>query len=336
MKARNFYYENFALKHKGQSYQKIHQKDHYLKLNSKEAKKILNHIPNQSNDRMIEGLVNEIANRNSEEIRLRIKNMFIAKINSLEANAYAMESNNKYWSDLIFFHVGLSDICFQFCINNLEFITFKDRDGTLLNANSSFKGKFLKNSYDLSNKCAEWIKNDAYIQLDVKTAIIPFNKEIELKASSLATFTDMFILAHEISHHLLNHTGRNHDFNDYLGIISKESYVYRKNTNKKHQNEFEADAFAILLLLGVTPNNYKQKLKEEKQLSFEMSFGVLFTLEIISRISKEDFESSTHPLIQERIENIQIVLNQFVSDKILRTINHSFREYFTFLDTFKR
>lgn len=336
LKARQFYYENFAPNEKGKSYQKVHQEEIYLDLNDREARKIFNHLPNQSNDRLIEQLLTEIAKRNSEEIKLRIKNMFVAKIKSFEANAYALESKKRYWSDLVFFHVGLSDVCFQFCINFLEFNLVRERIDKQLNENALFKAKFFRDSYELAGNCVKWRENEKYIQLDVNTVVKGFNKNIENKASSLATFMDMFILAHEISHHLLNHTGRTHHFNDYLEILPRESAVWKSSTNQSYKNEFEADSFAILLLLGIDPENHKEKVKIEEQLYFEMSFGVLFTLQVLSILSKKEDISSTHPPTEERIKNAKNILNRFVSNKILNTLDDSISNYTMFINILRK
>jgi hypothetical protein len=242
----------------------------------------------------------------------------------------------RYWSDLVFFHVGLSDVCFQFCVNYLEFNLIRERIDTHINENALFKAKFFKDSSNLVGNCVKWRENDKYIQLDVNTVIKGYSKNIENKAAALATFMDMFILAHEISHHLLNHTGRSHDFQNYLEIIPKESSIWGKSTNQSFKNEFEADAFAILLLLGITPENYKEKLKIEKQLCFEMSFGVIFTLEIISVLSKNEEASSTHPPIEERLKNVNTILEEFVSDQILNIIDESISSYIGLINTLKQ
>ncbi len=304
-------------------------------MNDRASRKIFNHIPNQSNDRLIEELINKIASRNPEEIKVRIENMFIAKIKNLDANALALDSRERYWSDLVFFHVGLSDVCFQFCINFLEFEYFRGQKNQF-KENVHFIAKFFKDASALARNSVKWKENDKYIQLDVNTVVEGFNKKIDHKAASLATFTDMFILTHEISHHLLNHTGRSHDFQHYLEIIPEESLIWTNNGNQSFKEEFEADSFAILLLLGVTPENYKKKLKVEKLSCFEIAMGIIFTLEVISILSKNEMPSETHPPIEERIENVKIILNRFVSNQILNTIDQSISDYFSYINTMKR
>ncbi|MGX5475380.1 hypothetical protein [Bacillus toyonensis] len=336
MKARVFYYENFAPNEKGKSYQKVHQHKNFSNINSREAKKILNHIPNLSNDKLLEELAIKIATRNQEDIEIRIRNMFIAKVKSFEANAFAVESKKRYWSDLVFFHVGLSDACFQFCLNLIEFTQLKEGNiDESLKENAKFKAKFFKDIYNLSKNSVKWTENENYIQLEIDTVVEGYNKKIEAKAATMATFTDMFILAHEISHHLLNHTGREHGFRDYLSLVPNEYQMWLKTNNIAHKNEFEADTFAILLLLGINPENHKKCLKVEKQLYFEMAFGILFTLEIIALLEKKEMDSSTHPAIKDRINNAKNILSLFVSEKILNDAEHLISSYVQLIMTFK-
>ena len=125
--AREYYYEKIAPEERYRNYQSVHQKKIYkLPQYRHLAKDVLGHLPTLSNDLLIETCMREIiSTSNSSAIRNRIEHMFTAKRKKYLENAYAKCESREYNGDLVFYFVGLSDACFQYCTLFSEFINVR-------------------------------------------------------------------------------------------------------------------------------------------------------------------------------------------------------------------
>ena len=319
--ARKYYYTHINPSHKGKSYQKVYQKEYYEKINDREARKILNHIPRRSNDRLLEDLIGDLASIHTGIIKQRIENLFVYKVRDKISNAGAKEGDKSYWGDLIAFNVGLSDVCYQFIPVFNDFIELSV-DKPLEHI------QLIVRITKLSMASLEWKVNGNYIQLKEKTIIEPITKKSQRKAAGIATLTDNFILSHEMSHHLLGHTGRVNDGLRLINLLPEDCRFWEK-ARGSIANEFQADAMAILLMLGVSHDNFQDKLSSKTSKAFETAMGSLLTLEILKAISSNPNEGSTsHPSINKRIEQVKYILKVFTEESILTELIESINNFF--------
>ncbi|MFG6113663.1 hypothetical protein ACGTN9_00645 [Halobacillus sp. MO56] len=322
MNAREYYYTHINPSHKGKSYQKIYQKEYYEKINERKARKILNHIPRRSNDRLIEDLIANLTSIHTGKIKQRIENLFVYKVRDKVSNAGAKEGDKSYWGDLIAFNVGLSDVCYQFVTVFYDFLELRvDKPKPFMQM------QLIVRLTKISMASLEWEANGNHIQLKEKTIIELISKQSERKAVGIATLTDNFILSHEISHHLLGHTGRANDGLKLINLLPESCRFWEKERGSI-ANEFQADAMAILLMLGVSQDNFQDKLSSKAQKAFETAMGSLLTLEILKVISLNPNEgSASHPSINKRIEQVQCILKVFIEESIFTELMESINNF---------
>lgn len=258
------------------------------------------------------------------KIKQRIENLFVYKVRDKISNAGAKEADKNYWGDLIAFNVGLSDVCYQFITVSNDFLELRvDKDKPKPLEYIQLIVRLTK----ISMVSLEWEFNGNYIQLKEKTIIEPITKKSERKATGIAILTDKFILSHEISHHLLGHTGRANDGLKLINLLPENCRFWEKERGSI-ANEFQADAMAILLMLGVSHDNFQHKLSSKAQKAFETGMGSLLTLEFLKAISSNPNEGSTsHPSINKRIEQVQYILKVFTEESILTEIMESINNF---------
>jgi hypothetical protein len=80
------------------------------------------HVPNLSNDVLLETYMRDAIMHTAESLRPRLDKMFVAKLRAFKANAAARHNTQSYDGDLIIFNVGLSDVCFQYATAFTEFV----------------------------------------------------------------------------------------------------------------------------------------------------------------------------------------------------------------------
>ncbi|WP_413304431.1 hypothetical protein AA0X95_00990 [Bacillus sp. 1P10SD] len=339
MNARQYFYSIIKKENKGKSYQKIYQEKIYNGNNTLIGKKILRHIPKWSNDRLLEELVVKLINNNSDYIRKRLENVFIAKIRDFKSNAYAVQSMVEYWGDLVYFHVGLSDACFQFTTVYTEFLQARGKIKIDEHSDKMAYVNVLIHVHKLLEAIKDWtIQNEDIVGLKENTIIIPESNKIEQKAASIAVLTDLFILSHEVSHHLLGHTGKRNDGLTVLNLLPKDCR-YWENKNLNHSNEYQADALALMLMLGISASNFTQSqlAKGESRKEIETVLGSLLTLSILKLMSKDSNKpSETHPSIDSRIEQCKKILSLFVTDTLLNSFDSEISDFCTLFETIKK
>ena len=134
--------------------------------------------------------------------------------------------------------------------------------------------------------------------------------EMELLSFGMKAFADRFILCHEISHHLLGHTGRNDIGSDYLQKLPIECQLWH-NTNVERGRELQADALAVLLLIeGI--NNLSNSLSDfdsTERIVNDAMLGSLLTITAIGQImGSMTFTTPSHPSAEIRYQQCLAIL----------------------------
>ena len=230
MTAREYYYSVAAPEEQGQSYSAFHHKLHLSNPRFRNRFETLKEVgvseenwgasapqyrfqPNLSNDLLLESLLKEMISIAEPSLANRLSAMFIAKRSDFVPNAYARLSKGDYSGDLVFFHVGLSDACFQYTLLLTELINLNllrhklnDDDPRVARLNNTCR----RASRKLAEGQKWWIfyGDTVRIKEEFDLDLSAASGNYRVQAANLATYTDTFILGHEISHHLLGHTGK--------------------------------------------------------------------------------------------------------------------------------
>lgn len=306
MNAREYYYTNVAPTHKGKSYQQIYQKDYFSSRKTREVRKYLNHIPKYSNCRLLEGYVRNLIKTVDGDIKTRIENIFVAKIREFKANAGAVINPNAYYGDLVYFYVGLSDYYFQYSILMCEMLEVREGKKAKIDIASFFINinMFVKAS-------KRWVEMNNLIRLTADDVVVSKSSHVEGKAAAVASYTDEFILAHEISHHFLGHTGKADICSSLLNEIPDRDLFWIQSKND-HNREFEADALGVLMMIG---------LKQKNDDMIRVALGSLVTLGALIILEENKvFESETHPPAKMRFSQCKKILEGYIEQSLIDAI----------------
>jgi hypothetical protein len=338
MSAREYYYKVIAPEERGQNYQQVYQRYLYESgqpfSNNEIQNQILSYVPHLSNDALIEAHIQELIRRNGNSARLqqRLSQLFVAKRKQFQPEAYSASAKrtHHYSGDLAFFHVGLSDACFQYTTLFAELIYLKQLRYKLDDNNPLVKylvHVISEHTNQLAIAQEKWKMEGDYIDLDFTTVLeveklaIPDVTDVTNVAVNVAGHTDKFILGHEIAHHVLGHTGQE---NDGLEIIQSlpPTCQFWQNATKGHAREFQSDALAICLVAGVAnPWNESQRRQVEEEIAVEASLGALLTMTVLGQLSANVVKASeTHPSIRDRFEQCRHILGVFVPPDIYNAI----------------
>lgn len=300
LSAREFYYSKIAPDEAGKSYQQAHQSAIYDEKSSKEnLSNIVGHVPNLSNDILIESYIENLIASTSGTFSDSISRMFVAKRKDFLANAGAIHAGGRFEGDLVFFYVGLSDLCFQYAILFGEFINLcalrqelpDDSEDVMLSMTGVVKGL-----NKLANAQLEWGINGNEIRLKDETLIYP-SDHLADNAARIATLMDRVVLGHEIAHHLLGHTGRDATISELLEI--RIAPFLNQGLSAKHRKEIEADLLGLALPLWSTFGD------SSDQAEFEVALGALLFYTVISHLKcSMFFESESHPSAATRYNHV--------------------------------
>src|SRR5690349_3247631 len=105
LSAKDYYYKFIAPEEAGSNYQQIHQAYLYEGSEDDTAIKIFGHVPNRSNDILIEEYIQDLADGAPQVIQQRLGSVFVAKRRNFVSSAGAVHGNGMYVGDLIFFYV---------------------------------------------------------------------------------------------------------------------------------------------------------------------------------------------------------------------------------------
>lgn len=317
--ARDYFFTFIAPEHAGRNYQAVYHSGLREAANREEANKeeveriwpsggdpspALEHVPNRSNDSLIEHYMTNLVAEAPTELRARLEKTFVAKVRDFEANAAAVCHSDEYSGDLVFFHVGLSDVCFQYAILYYEFIRLiaerhKNDDATT--EVERLRTLVEQHTTKLAIAQARW-NAEGEIRFTHQD-VVRSDSDLEGYAVSVATFADQFILCHEIAHHFLGHTSGGSM--SLLERVPEDCRFWAKTPNQSHQQEYEADAGAIVMQLGQNGSG----VGETREL--EVCVGSLLTLTVLGQlVPNVDHATLTHPSVSSRFDQVLGILSR--------------------------
>lgn len=369
--ARDYYYANI----KGEMQRLSYQKEHHLKTFNQvcdyfekrgfeelthyfeeDVQAIVNHQPIWSNDYSLENLLKEITeNTLDENIRKRLNEMFFVKDKEYLVNAYVPKKDKPYSGDLIFFNVGLSDLCYQYSILFTEFLSLasaypnKGKDGLsdlyyqycvlcaedifiagkghedkyLDDAVEKYVQRFLDHAFKLANNQDISYRRGNVFRMQRGSELRPDNlKELEISII-ISAMTDKFILCHEIAHALLGHTGSNDDGTAIIEKLNSSCQAWNFD-NPCYAKEYQADALALLLILGLAVsdpcaeiNSTRYKNSNAERALAESVIGSLLELTVLGQcFSSVKVSSERHPSIEKRFQQLIVIFNELVPDRL--------------------
>jgi len=356
--ARQYYYEAIAPEERGQNYHRFHQmqlyKDEELGLlqliadekeRDQEKSWLFDHVPNLSNCALLEENIKELIMRagDNTQIMKRLSQMFVAKRRDLHPDAYATSTRREYFGDLVFFHVGLSDACFQYTSLFAELAYLKQLhyqlgdDAPLVKHLTQIAAS---HASKLALAQQKWKIERDYVKLDDETVVEVEKSSIARVAeiaAGLSVQTDKFILGHEIAHHLLGHTGK---ANDGMRIIESlpTSCQFWQNMPAEHAREFQADALAVCLVTGmVDPQSIAQRQKAQEKFAIQACFGALLTITVLGQFSPDIIIASrSHPSIIDRFEQCRCILMLLTHTEVFNAIEEDILHFQHLLYTSQR
>lgn len=126
-----------------------------------------------------------------------------------------------------------------------------------------------------------------------------------------------FIIAHEIGHHLLDHT-------KYFHLIPFISRLCREDIDiEGHKKEFDSDSFAIHLLYSSLLEDNREKLYEGQ---YVFLFGPLIVMLAISLLNEEpNKDSVSHPSVKSRFKCIMNTMKIYATESDFQWCNEAFK-----------
>lgn len=305
--AREHYYTHFAPEENWKNYQQVYQSHLYEGNNHPDAIRIFSHVPNYSNDKLIEQYVSELRGLVSSSVAEQLEKIFVAKRRNFFANAGALHAEDKYEGDLVFFFVGLSDVLFQYATLQQEFRALTDAREELGDEADETKSLFqtvCRNIGKLSEAQVDWGIRRNEIRFKEATVLVA-SPEMESVAATIATYMDKAVLRHEIAHHLLGHTVSGADLGSQLRphiahLLEKGDYP------DEHLREIEADLCAIYLpVSGVSQESLDQR-------GFEVALGTLMAQTTLAQLKASiHLDAVSHPSWKVRHELSLAALRHF-------------------------
>lgn len=297
MSAREYYYKFMAPDEMGKNYSEYNniirrsiEDTEYSAL----IEVILNHIPQKSNDILIEHIIDELISYSDGAIKERLEKVFVFKRRDFIANAGALNSRSEHDGDLIEFNVGLSDAAFQYCTLFDAMILTKEQAYN----NYAAPSHLLKMSQKLADAQARWSENFGHIQLSPEDVLLPNEnlKQTDDRPANIARCTDVFILAHEFAHHMLNHTSKGDDYRLLLNrCFSRPQPDGWESFSSEWQQELAADTAAIGLITGTVGTASNE---------VTAALGSLLTMTVLGQLVEDvDAGTDTHPPVMLRYKN---------------------------------
>lgn len=306
--AREYYYKLVAPDESGKSYQAVHQSDLGHLFPDESWGRIVGHGPNRSNDFLIEGYIDELIELNEGRFSDRLKSIFVAKRRIFKPNASAVFSESKFFGDLIFFNVGLSDACFQYAILFAEFTELTRLRGNLGDADPVTRrafAEFCENLIKIKNAQEFWAAGGNDVRLKEESNLLP-REDIADLAAGIACLMDKQILRHEIAHHFLGHTGNSSVRDPELAALV-EKWQIEGVASASHHKEYEADIGAIYLSLSDAPTEDR---------CIDVALGSLLSVTVLGQFYADvTAVGITHPSVMDRFKGIQKVLESIMGDK---------------------
>lgn len=321
--ARQFYYEVLAPEERGMNYAQINYRwlndtrvlEKYRHVSTfgqlqqpevqESLERVRSFVPALSNDVLLNRIVDELIRNTDGPIQAYLKTIFVAKRNDPLENAAALVNSEEYQGDLIMFYVGLSLACHEYANLFAKFIQHKLADESdrkqkaILDELTAEAGK-------LFTAQTKWRAEGDQVKLDLRTILAD-----DPMGATIAHMTDRFILCHEISHHLLGHTGKSDIASHFFEKLPAHARKWI-GKSKEHARELQADALALILASGfLTPRN----AHAEDQVA-DVALGSLLTLTVLGQASGMNTVSATHPSARDRLSQCVSIIESLQNNRM--------------------
>jgi hypothetical protein len=298
----------------------------------------LNRVPKFSNDPLLDAIMEEFIRNAADNplLKLRLSTMFVAKRPGLSPQAYVGKVKQDYAGDLVFYNLGLSHVSFQYSSLFAEFMYLMNMRWTMDDSDPLVR-KMIETVHFDGMRLTEQQKGwglDGDIVTAEKSTILEVEKlgipEIAGMAGGFSSSADRFILAHEISHHILGHTGSKDDGSNIITSLpaSCQSWQY---SGLPYLMELQADALALCLMSGLlTSQNFTKKVDD--RLSVNVGLGTLLIFTVLGQISQNVMKaSSTHPSISDRYDQCLSILKEISTDDVYQFVLKHIEDFQHFL-----
>lgn len=298
----------------------------------------LNLVPRFSNDPSLDSIVEEFIENASDSpaLKIRLSSTFVAKRPGLEPQAYAGKVKQDYAGDLILYNLGLSHVSFQYSSLFAEYMYLMKMRWTMDDSDPSVK-KMIETVHSDGMKLAEQQKGWG-LEGDIVTAeqdtVIEVEKlgipEIAGRAGGISSSADRFILAHEISHHVLGHTGNKNDCSEIISNLPNSCQSWQ-HAISYHSMELQADALALCLMTGLlAPQDFTKKVADH--VSVNAGLGALLVFTVLGQISQDVMKASwSHPSIVDRYNQCLSILREIANDDVYEFLLHYIEGFQLFL-----
>ncbi len=324
LNARDYYYKYIAPQENYKSYQEFYQNDILQKQlqatqdadELESIHRVLNFKPDSSNDFSVNEHIKIISSLVDQKLRNYLHSVFVAKRNNFIANAAAAANLGNYDGDLVYFYVGISHLCEQYSALFAPFLSLrqlKSNPAYDKNEAQRLATHISEDAMKLAIALSHWQEKDTYIKLEHGLILgsIGFDvNEMDRLSFGMKDFTDRFILCHEISHHLLGHTGRTDIGSSYLQKLIPACQLWH-NRSVEHAHELQADALAVLLLTGETDESSKSSRdfdSTENAINDAMLGSLLTQIALGEIMGSMTISSSSHPAAETRYQQCLAIL----------------------------
>ena len=330
MNARDYYFTFIAPDEKNKNYQEITEEMHgpilkglytelFPKHDYREFQKEYNESDTlYSNDILINYLIADLISRSDQHICKRLEKVFVAKKRNYKSDAYAIPTSDYIDGDLVFFNVGLSDACFQYSIVYAELcalqalLAVRGKHG---DEQSELNKLLLRHVVQISEAQENWSLNGDQITIEQHYAIRSL-PNVEAVAANFAQSIDVFILCHELSHHLLGHYGGDDTGKVFLDLIPNDLRSWKIQSIVDHRMEVEADMLALILQCGTITHSYSPNSLRDYGAINKYILGSLLFFTILGQIDENPSKPcATHPSTLDRYINCLNISNYLVETK---------------------
>jgi hypothetical protein len=216
------------------------------------------------------------------------RNLLVADVHAPEVNAHALRAANGGW--LILFNAGLMTFVYKLARALGTHFTFEEDEET-------DEAPPLERTAELIAQVFDW-----YLATGIPHGPdFPIRPDQMHMASLLTTQAELFVLGHELGHHVLNHTEQGTRSMLVNGLV-----VDALDVSKQH--ELEADAVGLKLTLETT-NGENRPEPHVAYAGIELFLQVVGMLEAYAAAP----ESDTHPSAAQRLASVRALLAQATS-----------------------
>jgi len=343
--AKEYYYSVIAPHEKGRSYQGVYQSG-VEEAAMKELRELHNsgffdhfdekqlssfeHSPRFSNDGTFEIFMEYLIRNVSSDLKNRLDCTFVARIRDLLPQAWAMHHasvREQTSGELSFVHDGLLRASSRYANLFAEFFSFKSKEERLPSS-SPLLAKSLSgleiNARKWIELSSKWSLTGDMLDLGASSSFWDSPPEVKVLTSKFVCDIRMFIMGHELAHHLLGHTGYGCRGGELLAQIPNNTKRWT-HVQPYHAKELQADSLSILLSDRILKAQFGSE-KDDSGLSNSLLHGSYLTLAVISQIMGDSNKSTpTHPSVQDRLCQCKEIV-EWLEQTYVTDFKYSFSE----------